>query len=638
MPHRAGVLSDLLEADLESAGYSVLDGFSDCSITALACNALRASLTKKYVGINAAEQNRKCEEAALALFKASNEKCRAWSDTPVSGSLGLALGEYKSLLWDFFNPGGEELLTFWRISQNLGLGAGANVGHTNVDFYNKLFNSTLTTANPALHDYYVLAISDHPTWSVSEWDRYQELGIRIVPGSVLQFVPKNAEIHRVIGTEPPLEMLFQQGIRSILTHRSERFLGIRLSDQQFKNQRLARIGSIGGRICTVDLKSASDLNSRTMVHSRLGAAAKWLEMCRTARTVLPDGSIEELYMMSSMGNAYTFPLQTILFTCMVLAVYKVLGVKPLSPLGRGCNGNYGVFGDDIACVSEAYPLLCELLVHEGHIVNEHKSFNTGRFRESCGHDYYDGHNVRGVYIKSLNDACDYYSAANRLTAWSAAHHVLLPRTVSYLLAGAVENAPPERHPKTRESQRMLYCVPYHESDIAGYRCGILDARAYSSSPVKRDKKFPLAWSYKKLYVKEYSVDVTSLELWQKQRNTAIAKWEYFRDSIFSEDLDYGDFNLAGKLAFKELTVKEKYLVKHARYFADALLLTLTAGKLRDRSFNIREYGRRIGRKRCVSPGWDSPDAGSVPFENGYPGIQLKYAAVYLATYRGFAPI
>lgn len=629
MPHRAGILSDLLEADLESAGYPVSDGDPNCSITAVACNALRASLTKKYVGMNAVQQNRKCEEAALSLFIANNERCRDWVDTPVSGSLGLALGEYKSLLWDFFNPRGSELLSFWRIADGISLGAGANVGHTNVDFYNKLFNSTLTTANPALHMYYVLAISEHPTWSVAEWDRYQELGIRVVPGSVLQYVPKNAEIHRVICTEPPLEMLFQQGIRHVLTQAAERSLGIRLSDQQEKNRRLARIGSIGGRICTIDLKSASDLNSRTMIHARLGAAAKWLEVCRTPYTVLPDGTREELYMMSSMGNAFTFPLQTILFTCMVLATYKVLGIKPLSPLGDGCIGNYGVFGDDIACLGEAYSLLCELLSHEGHIVNEHKSFNTGRFRESCGHDYYDGHNVRGVYIQRLTDVCDFYSAANRLTAWSATHKVLLPRTVTYLLSEAVAKAP---HATKRKADRVLHCVPYHESEVAGYRSGIQDARAEGSSPVTRDKVFKQAWSYHKFHVKEYSVDFTSSGSLREQCQAACAKWRYYRDTA----VDHGqEFVKAGNSAYKELNVKERYLVKYARYWSDALLISITAGKLRDRQVNIREYGRRVGRKRAVSPGWDSPNAGALLGKEGNPDY-LKYAAVYLAIYRGLA--
>lgn len=634
MPHRAGILSDLLEADLESAGYPVSDGESNSSITAVACNALRASLTKKYVGTDAVQQNRKCEEAALALFKANNEKCRAWTDQPASGSLGLALGEYKSLLWDFFNPCGEELLTFWGISREIGLGAGANVGHTNVDFYNKLFNSTLTTASPALHEYYVLAISDSPTWSIAERDRYRELGIRVVPGSVLQFVPKNAEIHRVICTEPPLEMLFQQGIRAILTLRADRFLGIRLSDQQFKNRRLARIGSIGGRICTVDLKSASDLNSRVMVNARLGSAARWLEVCRTTHTVLPDGSIEELYMMSSMGNAFTFPLQTILFTCMVLAVYKVMGIKPLSPRGDGCIGNYGVFGDDIACIGGAYPLLVELLTHEGHIVNEHKSYNTGRFRESCGHDYYDGHNVRGVYIQHLNDACDYYSAANRLTAWSARHKVLLPRLVSHLLNGAVEKSPVELQKHTRPLMRMLHCVPYHESDVAGYKVGLAEARAYMGKFLKRDKVHKAAWSYKKLYVKEFSVDMSTPESWEKQRKSATQRWLDLTDSFIGQGYEVLD---AQKCAYKALNVKDKYLVKYARYFADALMVSITAGKLRNRSFVIREYGRRIGRKRAVSPGWDSPDAGSMPGKDGCPDY-LQYAAVYLATYCGTAPL
>jgi hypothetical protein len=132
-----------------------------------------------------------------------------------------------------------------------------------------------------------------------------------------------------------------------------------------------------------------------------------------------------------MGNAFTFPLQTIFFAALVYGAYRAMDIPIQNPRGPS-HGNFAVFGDDIIVVSKAYNLVCEMLSATGFCVNMGKSFNEGFFRESCGHDYYCGYNVRAVYIKRLRDECDCYSAINRLNRWSARHGFMLPRLVSFL--------------------------------------------------------------------------------------------------------------------------------------------------------------------------------------------------------------
>jgi hypothetical protein len=156
-------------------------------------------------------------------------------------------------------------------------------------------------------------------------------------------------------------------------------------------------------------------------------------------------------MISSMGNAYTFPLQTIFFTSLVYGAYRALSV-PFDRPFRHSLGNFAVFGDDIICVSEAYDLLTRLLSQCGFGVNVDKSFNTGLFRESCGHDYYHGYNVRGVYIKTLKTSSDCYSAINRLNRWSALWEVPLPTVIHSLLKGS-----------------RLLPVPFDEMDDCGIK-------------------------------------------------------------------------------------------------------------------------------------------------------------------------
>jgi len=113
----------------------------------------------------------------------------------------------------------------------------------------------------------------------------------------------------------------------------------------------------------------------------------------------------------------------------VCAVYWYLGIKPLKP-STGF-GNYGVFGDDIICVAESYSLVVHLLGLLGFRVNQHKSFNNGPFRESCGADYYHGFNVRGVYLKS-SQMPSLFAAINQLNIFTARTGVRVPLTSAFL--------------------------------------------------------------------------------------------------------------------------------------------------------------------------------------------------------------
>lgn len=128
-----------------------------------------------------------------------------------------------------------------------------------------------------------------------------------------------------------------------------------------------------------------------------------------------------------MGNGFTFPLQTIVFSSAVRAVYDLMGLPFKDP-----KTDYGIFGDDICVRKEAYDFLSKMLNKLGFQVNVRKSFNTGPFRESCGHDYFHGVNIRGVYAVSLEAPQQVYSLINRLVRWSAYHGIMLSGTIALL--------------------------------------------------------------------------------------------------------------------------------------------------------------------------------------------------------------
>jgi hypothetical protein len=251
-------------------------------------------------------------------------------------------------------------------------------------------------------------------------------------------------------------MLFQKGIGAYLEKELQRKYHIDLSKQPRLNRKLARIGSADGSFGTIDLSSASDSISIELVKLLVpDVLFRWLMLARSPSTTLPDGRQVKLEMISSMGNAFTFPLMTLIFASLVTSCYRVLGIKP--EYGTKQNGpqNFAVFGDDIIVLKETYNFITSCLELFGFTVNESKSFNTGSFRESCGGDYFKGHQIRGIYIKELSHESHVYSAFNRIVRWSSDSGIPLPKTAFSLYS----SLSPER--------RLI--VPYSDGDAEGFK-------------------------------------------------------------------------------------------------------------------------------------------------------------------------
>lgn len=204
----------------------------------------------------------------------------------------------------------------------------------------------------------------------------------------LVFVPKNCKTHRPIIVEPILNGLLQLGVGTYLKGRL-RSAGLDLRDQE-RNRKLARIGSLDGSLSTIDLSSASDTLSWSLIADLL--PPEWLhflEILRTGTFTYGDASYR-LEKFSSMGNGFTFELESLVFWGLALSATELAG---------GDVSNVGVFGDDIIVPSEATPFLLEVLDSAGFWVNSEKSFWSGPFRESCGADWLTGEDVRPFYLK-----------------------------------------------------------------------------------------------------------------------------------------------------------------------------------------------------------------------------------------------
>lgn len=437
MRYDASVLPVLLDCDLTSQGW---DGFTypypGISEYQFLLQHLRRSFMKKFTNGTTEEADKK----ALELFLLNNSRCSQYKldPTTMNEAETIALGEAKDFLYRFFtidDSSGDFLVTMSSVAKNFSLGNGSNIGSYSADFLSKVGTSRMSATDRQLHMLFMQAISSDAIWSDLESIRSMNRGYELVPGSRVSFAPKSSEISRTICTEPVLNMLFQKGIGTVIEERLKQVVGIDLTHQPDKNRAMARIGSETGEFGTIDLSSASDSISLSIVREMFPSqVVNWLERTRSAVTTLPNGDVVRLDMLSTMGNGYTFPLQTVLFCSLVYGAYRVLSLPFERPFKRSL-GNFAVFGDDIIVNHKAYNLVVRMLSICGFSVNIDKSFNIGDFRESCGCDYFRGRNVRGVYIKRLKTVHDRYSAINRLNFWGAEHGIPLPSVVRYLMKG-----------------------------------------------------------------------------------------------------------------------------------------------------------------------------------------------------------
>jgi len=204
----------------------------------------------------------------------------------------------------------------------------------------------------------------------------------------VEFVPKSAKTYRKIAKAPLLDTFVQLGIGDFMSDRL-RLAGVDLRDQTL-NQRLAREGSITGALATLDLSSASDTIACGLVESLL--PFDWWDFLRSFRssgTITDKGRII-LQSFASMGNGFTFPLETLIFYSLAHSCVQSLGLD--------CS-KIAVYGDDIIVPVEGVSLLIECLTACGFVVNKSKSFWNGTYRESCGKDYVSGIDVRPCFIK-----------------------------------------------------------------------------------------------------------------------------------------------------------------------------------------------------------------------------------------------
>lgn len=165
------------------------------------------------------------------------------------------------------------------------------------------------------------AIRFVPLWEQSVRSLAEAPGslVKVVPGNRIITVPKSYKTDRTIAKEPCMNIYVQKGIGRVIRNRLLR-VGVNLNDQTL-NQRAAREGSIDGSLATVDLSMASDTLAFELVSYLL--PNDWWWACEQARSpvgTLTSGEVIHYQKFSSMGNGFTFELESLIFWAIVQTV------------------------------------------------------------------------------------------------------------------------------------------------------------------------------------------------------------------------------------------------------------------------------------------------------------------------------
>lgn len=248
----------------------------------------------------------------------------------------------------------------------------------------------------------------------------------------ISFVPKERDEHRTIGVELNGSVILQMVLGSRIRHCLKNY-GLDLNSQG-RNKHFARFAKTF-KMATIDMKNASNTLSYEVVRALL--PFDWfaaLNDFRSHNGYCPKLNKSVKYeMFSSMGNGFTFELESLIFYAISLATLRKESSYTMK-IGL-CKRNVAVFGDDVIIPQEfAHSVIANLNLF-GFEVNMSKSFLDGHFFESCGSDYYDGIDVRPFFlrrqIRTLRDAyfvCNsilYKSIKTKLSFLVPAYTVLL---------------------------------------------------------------------------------------------------------------------------------------------------------------------------------------------------------------------
>jgi hypothetical protein len=287
---------------------------------------------------------------------------------------------------------------FGRITFKHGPGATADRLSSNAKWRMRTWTTRLNVSFPYKE---ALFVNQKNCEEVDILEPGSEIPVRVIT------VPKTLKTPRIIAIEPAAMQYAQQGLlRSILDAIKEdsflsRVIGF---DDQEPNRQMASRGSLCGDLATLDLSEASDRVSNQHVRAMLADHPELLravDACRSRKADVPGHGVIRLSKFASMGSALCFPFEAMVFTTLIfLGIQRELSTTlSRNQLIKLYSDQVRVFGDDLIVPRDFVLTVVDELHTFGYVVNVSKSYWTGRFRESCGREFYDGHDVSIVKVR-----------------------------------------------------------------------------------------------------------------------------------------------------------------------------------------------------------------------------------------------
>ncbi len=323
-------------------------------------------------------------------------------DEQLTGRAKRDFGEVANVLFRHVFRGWDADIRTYSLMPKHGPGATADKLRGNSKWNQHVWHERLEPVFPMVE--YLL-----PTYGY--WPELDRVEIR-EPGAEqpvkVTLVPKTLKTPRIIAIEPTCMQYMQQAMLDSFMRNYERddilpqFIGFEFQEP---NRLLAREGSREVTLATLDLSEASDRVSNQLVKTLTSGFPhlyEGLQASRSTHADVPHFGVIPLRKYASMGSALCFPLEALVFlTCIFLGISRQLSTPVTRELLEGFVGKVRVYGDDMIVPVEYVESVVLTLESYGFKVNQNKSFWTGKFRESCGGDYYDGHEVNPVRVRRV---------------------------------------------------------------------------------------------------------------------------------------------------------------------------------------------------------------------------------------------
>jgi hypothetical protein len=340
--------------------------------------------------------------------------------------------------------------------------------------------STSTTAK----DHFCRAVKNDYAWLQANPQKFEiidgnvvisDSAFNLVNHNNIITVPKNAKTDRTIAIEPSANIFLQLGVGSFIRNRLLR-AGIDLRKQS-NNQRAASLCHKNGQM-TVDLSAASDTISSSLVEFLLpDDLLLYMADLRSVNYKLTSSegetTITPYKKWSSMGNGYTFELESTIFYALTRAVQEQLELEGEVTF---TTKSILVYGDDIICDRANYDFLKEVFTVCGFKINLEKTFSKGLFFESCGKHYYNGHDVSPIFlfhsVVSSHDIMLCYNTLMRFAMRTSdgGRFVYSPHEITYhyLDRSFIQCASYARHIAMKNEIFNKYVTTFYDEDNDGF--------------------------------------------------------------------------------------------------------------------------------------------------------------------------